>query len=587
MEKIKILFLAADPNRPKTLQLDEEIRSITQKIRASEYRDSLDLVSKWAVRPDDLLQYLNEHKPHIVHFSGHGNSGGEILLVDNNGISKPIGQQTLTTLFTTLKGNIRVVILNACDSQVQAQAITEVIDCAIGMNAAISDPAAITFAAAFYRAIGFGCSVKKAFEQGKISLMLEGIPEINIPVLFARKGVDSDQIVLISASTDTQGNDKALEIVVESPFTPMPAFTVVKFRIENKSQKKLTGCYVRLNVIEVHRGENRITLQPYPDSLYPNKILWAGSSVNGNVDLRPSAPEYLSVLELGQEHFRFLFQGDKPLPDGTHEPEHLTDSQTIWLSHANYIIELTLFCDDVNNEPVRIENKFVLNFTIARSQEPSCQMTIEKMVSDENVLENIADCHSDAAMLQQLWDHNNLERTKNPFQNDKIIVPLSLPTLLDNKFKFLYFVYVKSRADKHVRVELDEIRNELGLPEQRTISTGQYLNKNGLINFKSLAEGIKITHKGITRVESDLLGNNKLPEYVSQNEVKKIEERTRLRFNLLQYLCGETEGDTSKFILHEDLAKKSGIEHDLIIFQFLPYMDSEGWISWKTNDLDF
>ena len=47
------------------------------------------------------------------------------------------------------------MILNACYSKKQAEAITQVIDCAIGMNDAIGDEAAITFAASFYRAIGF------------------------------------------------------------------------------------------------------------------------------------------------------------------------------------------------------------------------------------------------------------------------------------------------------------------------------------------------------------------------------------------------------------------------------------------------
>lgn len=176
MSKMRVLFLAANPKDTSMLYLDEEIRAITQKIRSSDYPDSLELVSKWAVRADDLLQSLNELRPHIVHFSGHGNSEGKIALLDDNGTTKSVSQQTLTALFTALKDNIRVVFLNACYSQSQAQAIVSVIDYTIGMNTAISAQAAIVFAASFYRAIGFGRSVQQAFEQGKVSLMLEGIP---------------------------------------------------------------------------------------------------------------------------------------------------------------------------------------------------------------------------------------------------------------------------------------------------------------------------------------------------------------------------------------------------------------------------
>ena len=196
-KKVKALFLASNPKGTTTLELDREIRGVTEKIRAAEYRDSLDLISAWAVRPDDLLQLLNQHEPQIVHFSGHGSQAGEIILVDSHGSPKPVNPAALKALFETLKDNIRLVILNACYSKKQAEAITQVIDCAVGMNDAIGDEAAITFAASFYRAIGFGRSIKQAFDQGIVALLLEGIPEENKPELLTRNGVDPEKIVLV------------------------------------------------------------------------------------------------------------------------------------------------------------------------------------------------------------------------------------------------------------------------------------------------------------------------------------------------------------------------------------------------------
>ncbi len=58
MKKIKMLFLAANPQGTTQLALDEEIQEITYRIRLSEGRDLLEVVSAWAVRPDDSLQYL-------------------------------------------------------------------------------------------------------------------------------------------------------------------------------------------------------------------------------------------------------------------------------------------------------------------------------------------------------------------------------------------------------------------------------------------------------------------------------------------------------------------------------------------------
>jgi CHAT domain len=193
MNKIKILFLAANPLENNKLKLDEEVREITQKIRASEHRDSLQLTSAWAVRPDDLLQLLNEHKPHIIHFSGHGNSG-EIILADENGLPKRVNTNTLKALITTLKDNIKCIIFNSCYSKETAEALTEVIDCTIGMNSSIGDIAAIIFAASFYRAVGFGRSAKEAFDQGITALLLEGIDEDDIPEIIVKDGLDSSQV---------------------------------------------------------------------------------------------------------------------------------------------------------------------------------------------------------------------------------------------------------------------------------------------------------------------------------------------------------------------------------------------------------
>jgi len=59
--KCKILFLSTNPLATTRLRLDEESREIDRKIRASEHRDALEVITKWAVRPDDLLQYLNQY----------------------------------------------------------------------------------------------------------------------------------------------------------------------------------------------------------------------------------------------------------------------------------------------------------------------------------------------------------------------------------------------------------------------------------------------------------------------------------------------------------------------------------------------
>jgi len=152
--------------------------------------------SNWAVRPDDLLQLLSQHRPQIVHFSGHGSHTG-LCLAGHDGQIRLVTTRALTALFATLKDNIRLVFLNACYSREQAQALVTHIDCVVGMKDSIHDNAAAVFASSFYRAIGFGRSIQEAFDQGTTALLLEGIADEDIPELLVKDGIDPKQVVLI------------------------------------------------------------------------------------------------------------------------------------------------------------------------------------------------------------------------------------------------------------------------------------------------------------------------------------------------------------------------------------------------------
>lgn len=176
-DKIKILFLAASPTNTTHLQLDKEHREIGDRLQKTRYRDSFQLESKWAVRVSDLSAHLMEHKPDIVHFSGHGSSTHELILLNNNDEAHPVSAERLSKLFSVLKDNIRCIILNACYSEGQAQAIAQHIDCVIGMSDAIGDDSAIVFAAHFYQALAYGRSVQDAFELGCLEIDMENLDE--------------------------------------------------------------------------------------------------------------------------------------------------------------------------------------------------------------------------------------------------------------------------------------------------------------------------------------------------------------------------------------------------------------------------
>ncbi|MEV4136314.1 CHAT domain-containing protein [Dactylosporangium sp. NPDC049742] len=186
----RILMLAANPAGTQRLALDIEAREITEKLQLAQARDEFDLITRWAVRPSDVLQHLNQHRPQIVHFSGHGNRSGEIVLSAGTRGEQRVSTAALAELFRTVRDETRIVVLNACYSTTQAQAISQHIDHVIGMRAPIDDGSAAVFAAAFYSALAFHRPVPQAFDQAKVALDLNSLPGGSVPELLTRPGAN-------------------------------------------------------------------------------------------------------------------------------------------------------------------------------------------------------------------------------------------------------------------------------------------------------------------------------------------------------------------------------------------------------------
>ncbi len=159
-----ILILAANPASTTRLRLDAEVRSIEEGLQLASKGGQFRLVQKGAVRLRDFYRAILEHKPQIVHFCGHGTGVDGIVLEDDTGQPTLVDQEVLSRLFKlfAVKG-VECVVLNACYSQVQAEAISQYIKNVIGMNQTIGDKAAIAFAVAFYDALGAGETVEFAF----------------------------------------------------------------------------------------------------------------------------------------------------------------------------------------------------------------------------------------------------------------------------------------------------------------------------------------------------------------------------------------------------------------------------------------
>jgi hypothetical protein len=196
-KRVSILFLAANPTNSERLRLDAEARQIEECIRTAKHGPYITLITGWAVRPSDLTKLLLRHQPDVVHFSGHGTSTDKIVLESDRGIGKAVSKAALTNMFSALRDNVRLVVLNACYSSGQAAAIAKVIDCTIGSSKSIDDAAAIAFAAEFYQAIAFGRSVQSAFDIAKASMRVRGLPMKSF-TLMSKAGVDPSSVFFIT-----------------------------------------------------------------------------------------------------------------------------------------------------------------------------------------------------------------------------------------------------------------------------------------------------------------------------------------------------------------------------------------------------
>jgi CHAT domain len=256
---IKILILTANPVNTPQLRLGEEVRSIQEGLERAKYRDRFQVISKQAVRTTDLRRALLDCNPQIVHFAGHGeisnisqadlvNRGreevlsslqsrelspisenadasweGGLVLEDEMGQAKLVGTEALAQLFSVVgNSEIECVLLNACYSEVQANAIHQSVDCVIGMNQPIGDMAAIRFSQGFYDALGSGQSYEDAYKIGCSAIELEGSSEYSTPVLKYRKRRNANFLVdLDSTQLDSrQAAIRSVEIVEPSPKPP-------------------------------------------------------------------------------------------------------------------------------------------------------------------------------------------------------------------------------------------------------------------------------------------------------------------------------------------------------------------------------
>ncbi len=199
MEKqLKILLLAANSGT----RVEREFRAIKRRLHSSSHREHFSVETALGLRPGDFSEMLLRHTPNILHFSGRSDKTG-LLLADDSAGHRLVLYQALTGVLNILKDNIEVLVFNAAFTKGQAEGLSKTFDYTIGMKEELDDESAIDFSANFYQALGFGRTVKEAFELACHSLQIENRDTAKAPFLLFRSGVDTSLPLILKATSQS------------------------------------------------------------------------------------------------------------------------------------------------------------------------------------------------------------------------------------------------------------------------------------------------------------------------------------------------------------------------------------------------
>ena len=219
--KHTILFLPADPTRMSHFEIIGAMRAIQLELEHGGRLECFELRAQWGAELRDLLGKLRNANPAVVHFSGHHNllkgvtgatgrvphqepvgdrpagngSHRGLLLEGPDGRAQAITAPALHDMFGAAGSSVKLVVLSACYSDTQVEALLAHVDCVVAVGDLAGDGAS-KFAVGFYGGLDAHDSVAGAFRRGCAAIGMDDVPELHRPQLRIRNGVDASKLVL-------------------------------------------------------------------------------------------------------------------------------------------------------------------------------------------------------------------------------------------------------------------------------------------------------------------------------------------------------------------------------------------------------
>jgi len=174
-EEAAVLFLSSNQGDRHWLDIDLEQRRVRQALGESPFSSRIRFEVRTAVRSTDVAPALAGVEPAVVHFSGHGMKGGQLVLRDQEDrfVAAPVDAIARTL---SSGGATRLVVLNACHSARLARAlVASGVRFVVGTAGGIPDAAALAFSEVLYRSLSQGQSLARSFAYAKAAA------DLNLP----------------------------------------------------------------------------------------------------------------------------------------------------------------------------------------------------------------------------------------------------------------------------------------------------------------------------------------------------------------------------------------------------------------------
>ena len=159
---MRVLFVSSNPPWTQRLDLADEMRELMNGLQGQKVQ----LMPIPAAQRMDVKMAVTSTPIKILHFCGHATKEEGIILRDEVGHEDPVKLDTLLAK----SDRIKLVVLNACNTQSSADAIRDSVDAVIYTTRELKDDAGKLMTRVLYSELRSGKSVDEAFKAGALAI---------------------------------------------------------------------------------------------------------------------------------------------------------------------------------------------------------------------------------------------------------------------------------------------------------------------------------------------------------------------------------------------------------------------------------